>query len=64
MRCQFILNHSDPSVPVKPEDCCPEEAVDAEPSSGRWYCRRHLDKRKTDPVAATNGDGHTWAKLG
>jgi hypothetical protein len=60
-RCMFVLQHSNPSAPVRLDERCPEAAVEQEESSGNWYCRQHLDQRRTDSVAARNGDGCTFA---
>jgi hypothetical protein len=63
MQCKFVLQHSDRSVPVKPEDCCQQPAVEQESASGRPYCRDHLNQRRgrRDLLAATNGDGLTFS---
>lgn len=60
-RCMYIIQKKGPG-PVKPDECCEKSAVEQEADTGRWYCREHLDKRRSgDAPAKSNGDGHTFS---
>ena len=61
MQCQYVLQHSDLAVPVKPEECCQQDATEQEPASGRWYCQEHISLRRNDDVAASNGNGYNFS---
>ncbi len=60
-RCMFLVQKKRPG-PVTPDECCEKTAVEQEASTGRWYCREHLDRRRSgDAPAKSNGDGHTFS---
>ena len=54
-QCMYVLEKTN-SEPVKPADCC-EKIAFGQDASGRWYCSEHLNQRRSDRVAASNGDG-------
>jgi hypothetical protein len=60
-QCMFVVQKKGPG-PVTPDECCKEPAVEQEASTGRWYCREHLDRRRSgDAPAKSNGNGHTFS---
>ena len=60
-RCMYIIQKKGPGA-VTPDECCEKTAVEQESSTGRWYCREHLDRRRSgDGPAKSNGDGHTFS---
>ena len=45
-RCMYIVQKKAPG-PVTRDECCEKTAVEQEADTGRWYCREHLDKRRS-----------------